>query len=56
MQAEDEGERLTERETLNMLRLLMIAGNETTTNLIGNGMWHCFAIPISFSGLGKIPT
>ncbi len=38
VQAEDEGERLTERETLNMLRLLLIAGNETTSNLIGNGM------------------
>ena len=38
VQAEDEGERLTERETLNMLRLLLIAGNETTTNLIGNGI------------------
>ena len=38
VQAEDEGERLTERETLNMLRLLLIAGNETTTNLIGNGV------------------
>ena len=37
-QAEEEGDRLTERETLNMLRLLLIAGNETTTNLIGNGM------------------
>ena len=38
VQAEDAGERLSGRETLNMLRLLMIAGNETTTNLIGNGM------------------
>ena len=37
-QAEDEGDRLTEREMLNMLRLLLIAGNETTTNLIGNGI------------------
>ena len=37
-QAEEEGDRLTEREVLNMLRLLLIAGNETTTNLIGNGM------------------
>ncbi len=36
--ARDEGERLTERETLNMLRLLLNAGTETTTNLIGNGM------------------
>ena len=37
-QAEEEGDVLTERELLNMLRLLLIAGNETTTNLIGNGM------------------
>ena len=38
MQAEDEGERLSARETLNMLRLLLSADNETTTNLIGNGV------------------
>ena len=36
--AEDGGERLSEREMLNLLRLLLIAGNETATNLIGNGM------------------
>lgn len=35
--AEEEGERLTEAELLSTLRLLLIAGNETTTNLIGNG-------------------
>ena len=29
---------MTEREMLTMLRLLLIAGNETTTNLIGNGV------------------
>ncbi len=38
VQAQHEGGRLSGRETLNMLRLLVIAGNETTTNLIGNGM------------------
>ena len=38
VQAREEGGRLSERETLNMLRLLVIAGNETTANLIGNGM------------------
>ena len=38
VRAQHEGGRLSERETLNMLRLLVIAGNETTTNLIGNGM------------------
>ena len=36
--AEEEGDTLTEREMLIMLRLLLVAGNETTTNLIGNGM------------------
>ncbi len=38
VQAHDEHDSLSERETLNMLRLILIAGNETTTNLIGNGM------------------
>ena len=36
--AEEQGDTLSETEMLNMLRLLLIAGNETTTNLIGNGM------------------
>lgn len=38
VQAHDEHDSLSERETLNMLRLILIAGNETTTNLIGNGV------------------
>ena len=42
VQAEDDGNQLTERETLNMLRLLLIAGNETTTNMIGNSMLALF--------------
>ena len=37
-QAEEGGDTLTECEMLNLLRLLLVAGNETTTNLIGNGM------------------
>ena len=32
------GAALTEQEVVNMLRLLLVTGNETTTNLIGNGM------------------
>jgi cytochrome P450 len=36
--AEEAGDKLSEREMVVMLRLLLIAGNETTTNLIGNGM------------------
>jgi cytochrome P450 len=35
---EDAGDTLTHDEMLGMLRLLLIAGNETTTNLLGNGM------------------
>ena len=37
-QAEEAGDVLTEREMLTMLRLILVAGNETTTNLIGNGL------------------
>ena len=37
-QVEEEGDVLAEHEMLSMLRLLLVAGNETTTNLIGNGM------------------
>ena len=36
--AEEEGEKLTHRELVNTLTLLLVAGNETTRNLIGNGM------------------
>ena len=38
VEAEEAGDQLTQRELLVMLRLLLVAGNETTTNLIGNGM------------------
>ena len=38
VEAEDEGDKLTAGETIVMLRLLLVAGNETTTNLIGNGV------------------
>ncbi len=36
--ARDEDELLTETELVEFLVLLLLAGNETTTNLIGNGM------------------
>ncbi|MXV96559.1 MAG: cytochrome P450 [Gemmatimonadetes bacterium] len=38
VEAEEHGDKLTLDEVIVMLRLLLIAGNETTTNLIGNGM------------------
>lgn len=36
--AEDEGDKLSHLELLATLELLLVAGNETTRNLIGNGM------------------
>jgi cytochrome P450 len=38
VRAEHEGSRLTFDEMLSMLILLLVAGNETTTNLIGNAL------------------
>ena len=38
VQAEEQGDRLTRDETIVMLRLLLLAGNETTKNLIGNAV------------------
>ncbi len=38
IEAEEEGDRLSEEEMIVTLRLLLVAGNETTTNLIGNGL------------------
>jgi pimeloyl-[acyl-carrier protein] synthase len=38
LRAEEEGERLTEGELLAQLIMLFVAGHETTSNLLGNGM------------------
>ncbi|MCC7366099.1 MAG: cytochrome P450 [Dehalococcoidia bacterium] len=38
VEAEDEGHRLTEAELIGTCTLLLVAGNVTTTDLIGNGM------------------
>jgi cytochrome P450 len=38
IQIEEEGDRLSEPELLSMVALLIVAGHETTSNLIGNGM------------------
>ena len=54
-QAEEEGDRLSEREVLNMLRLLLVAGNETTTNLIGNGTLALLRHPEQLERLRQDP-
>ena len=38
LNAEDEGDKLSHEELLGTLVLLLVAGNETTRNLIGNGL------------------
>ena len=54
-QAEEEGDKLTEREVLRMLALLLVAGNETTTNLIGNGMLALLRHPDQLAALRQDP-
>ena len=53
--AQDDG-RLSERETLNMLRLLLSAGNETSANLIGNGMLALLRHPEQLERLRQDPS
>jgi cytochrome P450 len=44
-QAEENGVRLSDDELLSTAILLLVAGNETTTNLIGNGMFALLRHP-----------
>jgi cytochrome P450 len=53
--AEEAGDKLSERELLIMLRLLLVAGNETTTNLIGNGMLALLRHPDQMQALRADP-
>ena len=53
--AEEAGDKLSQAELLAMLRLLLIAGNETTTKLIGNGMLALLRNPEQMEALRQSP-
>ncbi len=55
VQAEVEGSRLTHAEMIRMLVLLLVAGNETTTNLIGNAVLELLAHPDALARLRAEP-
>ncbi len=55
IEAEAEGDRLSEAELLDTCILLLVAGNETTTNLIGNGMLALMQHPDQLELLRRDP-
>jgi cytochrome P450 len=55
IQAEEAGDRLSEDELLAMVFLLLIAGHETTVNLIGNGMLALMEHPNEMNKLRRDP-
>jgi cytochrome P450 len=55
IKAEEAGDRLNENELLAMVFLLLIAGRETTVNLIGNGTLALIENPNEMSKLQSEP-
>lgn len=55
VQAEEEGERLSEDELISMVFLLLFAGHETTVNLIGNGVLELVQHPDQLQKLREQP-
>jgi cytochrome P450 len=45
LQAEVDGDRLSEEEIIGFLFLMVVAGNETTTKLLGNAWWWAWRNP-----------
>lgn len=45
VEAELDGDRLTDQEIMAFLTLMVVAGNETTTKLLGNALFHLSAAP-----------
>jgi len=56
VEARDQAEALTEEELIITLVLLLLAGNETTTNLIGNGMLALGRNPTQLARLRNDPS
>ncbi len=56
IEAEDEGNKLTESELIGTCSLLLIAGHETTVNLIGNGMLALLRHPDQLAKLRDDPS
>lgn len=54
--ADENGERLTEQELFSMIALLIVAGHETTVNLIGNGLAALLQHPDQAVLLRRDPT
>ncbi len=54
--AHEAGDQLSEDELIGMIALLLIAGHETTMNLIGNGMLALMEHPDSMEQLRSDPT
>jgi cytochrome P450 len=55
LRAEHEGERLSAEEVVSNCVLLLFAGHETTTNLLGNGLLHLLRDPDSERALRARP-
>lgn len=56
VQIEDGGDKLSEDELISMMALLIFAGHETTSNLIGNGTLMLFDYPDQLQRLISDPT
>jgi len=55
IQGEKDGERLSEKELYHQCIFLLNAGHETTTNLIGNGLWLLLTRPDELARLRADP-
>jgi cytochrome P450 len=55
LRAEHEGQRLTHDEVVANCILLLFAGHETTTNLLGNGLFHLLRHPAELDALRAEP-